>query len=97
MRYDRESEGIFLIRETGDIIKYVGEALTDPHKGEYDSEYVVLIPGRFKKGDRVCYYEFYERRANKETIYYNLTKLPTDINLDNINPTTLKVLYGQKN
>lgn len=46
-----------LVKETGDVLKYVGEVLTDPHKGGYDSEYEVVKGVRFTKGKRYCDYE----------------------------------------
>ena len=47
----------YSIKETGDILRYVGEILTDPHKGGYDSEYEVIKGVRFKQGNRYCDYE----------------------------------------
>ncbi len=87
-----ELEGHYLIKETGDILRYCGETLTDPHKGEYDSEYQVVIPSQFKKHDRLCDYELYNRTTRTQ---YSLIKLPNNIDLDNININTIKVLYGK--
>ncbi len=89
----KEYTGFYLIQETGDIVEYCGETLTDPHKGEYDSEYRVHIPGKFKKGDRLCDYELYDKKLHKP---YTLIKLPKNININTLNKKSIELLYGKE-
>lgn len=83
-------EGKFLlVKETGCIIQYIGETLTDPHKGEYDSEYRVIDSKIFKKNEYILEYELRDKDYN----YYSLVQLPSTIDLNNLE--TLRVLYGR--
>lgn len=81
----------FLVKETGDVLKYVGETLTDPHKGLYDSYYTVVLGNRFKTGYEVCEFELHD----KEYKYYSLVQLPSDIDIKSLNHETVKLLYGK--
>ena len=81
----------YFISNTGDVIKYVGETLTDPHKGEYSSEYLVVIGNKFKKNDFICDYELYDRKTYEQ---YKLVELPDNIDLSNIK--NIEVLYGSR-
>lgn len=73
----------YSIKETGDILKYVGEVLTDPHKGGYDSEYEVIKSVRFVLGKRYCDYEL------RLDDYANCT-------LVKLSEKAVRVLYGTR-
>lgn len=72
----------YSIKETGDVLVYCGEVLTDPHKGGYDSEYKVVKSVKLELNKRYCDYELYNRDTSK---YYTLEKLKD---------STVEVLFG---
>lgn len=81
----------YYIKQTGDVLQYLGETLTDPHKGEYSSEFKVVIPRRWRKDSVVCDFELYDRKTYD---HYELVALKgNDIN--SIDVKSLEVLYGR--
>ena len=79
---------LYLVKETGDVLHYLGETLVDPHKGEYDLYYRVVLPGRFKMGSEVVQFELHDKAYK----YYTLIKLPNK-DIKSLNKETLKLLY----
>jgi hypothetical protein len=71
----------YVIEETGDVLQYIGEVLTDPHKCEYSSEFKVIKGEHFKEGNIYCDYELHSGYN-----LFTLRELPDKV---------VKVLYGR--
>lgn len=92
-RFVEEYGGYYLVEDTGDVLEYAGEILTDYHKGEYDSEYIVVVANKFILNDRIASYEL---RDENSTNRLTLTKLPKDLDIKTMDVATIRLLYGKK-
>lgn len=85
MKKNRPKElELYAIKETGDILQYIGDTCTDYHKGSYDPEYKVFRAVTLNINDTYCGYELYDKKTRK---YYELERLPENM---------VKLLYARK-